>query len=116
MKTIRIIARPPGEAPEYVRDAWIGLELPLSGWLFRGRRLYATAGVLSGPRTWAQRLRALLLGGVQWRSGYAVKALRAVAILETRNPAAAAWWRTNCPHLLRSTRAFVFPTEVCREC
>ena len=47
MKKIRIVAPPPGEAPQIVRDGWIGVELALPpGWLSR-QRTYLTAGVLA---------------------------------------------------------------------
>ena len=43
---IRIISTPPGEAPEKVRQAWIGLEIPVPP-RFAGRRRGYAFGVLS---------------------------------------------------------------------
>jgi len=56
MAKIRIVAFPPGEAPQAVREAWIGLELPLPPGRLGHRRGWLTTGVVSGPRTWWQRV------------------------------------------------------------
>jgi hypothetical protein len=56
MKCIKIVDTPPGEAPERVRQAWIGVVLPVaapSKWLWR------TVGVVSGSNP-LKRLIALL--------------------------------------------------------
>ncbi|HEY7315037.1 MAG TPA: hypothetical protein VH643_37170 [Gemmataceae bacterium] len=45
---VRIIATPPGEAPEEIRQAWLGLELPLAAGE-TGPHNVPTGGVLSGP-------------------------------------------------------------------
>ena len=111
MTKVRIVASPPGEAPQQVRDAWIGLELPTSG-----RRFFLTSGVLSGPRNWWQRLLALVLGRLHLESGYAVNALVAVDILATKDTRAATWWRDHCADLLDGKRQFLFTTQVCEKC
>ena len=115
MAKIRIIACPPGEAPPAVREAWIGLELPMPTGPVGGRRGWLTTGVISGPTTWWQRMIGILLGRVQMHSGYAVNGLEAVNALALRDPAAAAWWRENCGHLLDGKRRLVFPADVCQE-
>src|SRR5271166_4045739 len=49
---IRIIATPTGEAPEYIRQAWIGLELPVSSRFgVKGPYEAYVSGVLTGPRS-----------------------------------------------------------------
>jgi hypothetical protein len=109
---IRIIATPPGEAPEDVRRAWIGVRIPLP--LFHRRaREWRSAGVLTGPKSLAARLAALLGGRFERRRGYAVSALEAVAALEAANPTAARWWHDNAPHAIAPGKAFVFAAEVC---
>src|SRR5947199_83534 len=65
---IRIIDVPPGEAPEWVRRAWVGLVLPLAPGEY-GPRVLAAAGVLTGPRGCAAALAQLLMGRVKWRTG-----------------------------------------------
>lgn len=101
--TVRIVGRPAGEAPEWVRDAWVGLELPLAA-----PRPIAieTVGVLSG--------RHPLTGGKsQRREGYVVLAARAVDVLAREQPEAAAWWRINAAELLGPDNCLQFETSVC---
>lgn len=74
---IRVIATPPGEAPERVRQAWLGLVLPAAGPL----RSYLTAGVLSGPGTVLGTLIAVFTGRCRLVPGYLVDPQAAIAIL-----------------------------------
>jgi hypothetical protein len=107
---IRITGVPPGEAPQWVREKWVGLVLPLT----KNRPLTAyTSGVLSGP---PNRLAAVwwgLLGRLEQQSGYAVDATAALGILERTAPDAASWWRENVPRLLSRRRKFLFRTSDC---
>jgi hypothetical protein len=98
---IRIINTPPGDAPEEIRQAWVGLELPLAPGE-HGPRAMDTAGVVSQ-----------LPAGV--RMGYAVEGRVAVDLLASHAPAAAAWWRTHTPEVLASTYWLVFPAETCEK-
>jgi hypothetical protein len=110
---IRIVRVPPGEAPYWVRERWVGLELPLAEG-DRGPRESYTSGVLSGPRN---RLVALwwgLLDRLQRQTGYAVDAIEAVRILEATAPDAASWWRQNVPRLQRRKRKFLFHQSACQ--
>ena len=109
---IRIINIPPGEAPEHVRAAWIGVVLPLAA---PGARSIETVGVLSRPKTRLGLVSARLFGRTTHLSGYVVEAHRAVEILATRAPDAATWWRENCPFSIQPGELFVFPAEVCQE-
>jgi hypothetical protein len=113
MPNIRIIAVPPGEAPVTVRKAWVGLTLPVGS--DQDKRVWHSAGVLSGPKSWVARLGWLILGKFEKIDGYAVDASTAIAILAKSDPTAADWWETNAPRLLESGRKFVFHAEVCQE-
>jgi hypothetical protein len=96
---IRIIAAPPGEAPEEIRQEWIGVELPLAP----GEplpKIESTVGVLTGQST-----------GVA--SGYLVEGNKAVALLAAHSPTAAEWWREAAPHILVPGYKLSFPAEVC---
>jgi hypothetical protein len=110
---IRIKSVPAGEAPQWVREKWVGLVLPLATW----RRMPLTAmtsGVLSGP---PNRLAALwwgLRGRLERQSGYAVDASEALAILERTAPDAASWWRENVPRVRAGRRKFLFRTSDCQ--
>jgi hypothetical protein len=98
---IRIIAPPPGEAPEHIRAAWVGLELPLMGGA-TGPRTLSAAGVLSGK-------------GTVCVLGYVVSGKAAVELLAAHAPDAAAWWRTNAPHVLHDGYPLIFPADVCQK-
>jgi hypothetical protein len=109
---IRIVRRPDGEAPEDIRDAWIGLLLPVvpSHSRLVERRSF---GVLSGPRSrLAFRFKAMFGRGTS-KQGYMVYTLLAIDILEDVNPLAAAWWKTNVPHMLKPGLCLLFEEECC---
>jgi hypothetical protein len=96
---VLIVALPPGEAPEDVRRAWIGLELPFASG--------PTAGLPQG-----------VVGVVSHQAagrcaGYAVDGAEAVRLLATTAPEAAAWWRRHAPHVLAGGYQLVFPAAVC---
>lgn len=59
---VRIVAVPPGEAPDWVREKWVGLDLTLAQSRPTPQRLY-TAGVLSGPRSGIAAQLAYVCGG-----------------------------------------------------
>jgi hypothetical protein len=109
---IRIVTIPPGEAPLWVREKWVGLELPLAGG-DRGPRMSFTSGVLSGPRNRLIALWWALLGRLKRQTGYAVDAIEAVRILEATAPDAASWWRQNVPRLQVRKRKFLFHKSAC---
>jgi hypothetical protein len=111
---IRIVATPPGEAPEEVRREWIGLELPLAGGE-TGARLVRTGGVLTGPRTFLGKLFALVLGQSGQHYGYVIDAPQALMLLAEKAPWAAQWWRACAPHCWEPGYKFVFPAEGCAE-
>ena len=107
---IRIVQRPIGEAPEWVRDAWIGVSLPTASALQRDWRGF---GVLTGPHHWLAQIWALLCGNSFTVKGYAVNAKIAVDRLADHSPEAAAWWREHAPLILNGKRNFVFDSPAC---
>jgi hypothetical protein len=109
---VRIVAVPPGEAPFWVRQKWVGLDLPVVR--YSAHRKFPTFGVLSTPRSWPAQWAAMLRGRAELVAGYAVEAASAVSILANASPEAAAWWRENTPHLIAPKRCLVFHEEVCR--
>jgi hypothetical protein len=102
---------PPGEAPIEIREAWVGLELPL---LRERPGRFLGSGVLSGPRSVGASLFRLLTFRSKLHRGYVVGSLASIEVLEKSNPMAASWWREHTPHLVRARRFFIFPTECCR--
>jgi hypothetical protein len=111
MPDIRIIAVPPGEAPLWVREKWVGLKLPLA----IGKRAVQarSVGVLTAPKSFFAFLGALFRGQTHVSAGYVVRAAVAVEILESASPDAAKWWRENTPQLLARDRLFIFRKETC---
>jgi hypothetical protein len=98
---VRITSTPDGDAPEAIRRAWVGLELPLAPGE-RGPRMLDAAGVV-----WQRP------AGV--KMGYAVRGRVAVELLEKQSPEAAAWWRQHVPDVLTAGFQFVFPAESCEK-
>src|SRR3954470_18176769 len=107
---IRIKSTPPGEAPEHVRQAWIGLEIPVPP-RFAGCRRCLGFGVLSGPKSRLGTLFAILFGRAQRETGYIVEANVAIDLLASRSPDAAAWWREHAPRFIEPGRHFMFAAE-----
>ena len=109
---IRIKRTPAGEAPESVRQTWIGLVLPVPR-VWAGRRKFRVVGVLSGPKNPFSSFLALLNGQLKRKAGYVVAADKAVEILSRHAPEAAAWWRQNAPRSIARGKYFVFAEDVC---
>ncbi len=109
--TVRITSVPPGEAPLWVREKWVGLELPICGPAIA--RTYRTVGVVTGPSSLPGLLFAVLRGRIQKTPGYRVSGEAALVALEEVSPDAAAWWRANAPGVLQPGRYLVFQETVC---
>lgn len=90
---IKIIAVPPGQAPEWVRKEWVGLTMPIAENL--------------PPNTFAM---GVLGGKSKNPNGYPIETFTAINILAKKSPKAAQWW-INCAIL---GQWLVFKTEVCQ--
>ncbi|MGI4788689.1 MAG: hypothetical protein ACRYFS_07540 [Janthinobacterium lividum] len=110
MVAIKIIAVPPGEAPQQVREAWVGIVLPLA---LPGQARGLNAGVLTGPKTSLARLWWRLTKRGSSGVGYLVESAVAISLLSERHPWAAQWWQQNAPDFLKAERRFMFAAEVC---
>ncbi len=111
---VRITRTPPGEAPEHIRQAWVGLVLPVHE-RYEGPQTKLGVGVLTGPRTWLGVLLGILTGRAKRATGYVVDAKTSLELLATHAPDAADWWRTHAPRFLEPGRFFLFASEVCEE-
>jgi hypothetical protein len=108
---IQIVHRPDGEAPKWVRDAWIGAVLPL---LIDEPVTIESVGVLTGPRSWWGLWWHRLTGRTERMTGYEVNAAAAVVIVAARSPEAARWWREHVPHMLDGVQSFLFDLPACQ--
>jgi hypothetical protein len=111
---VRITDVPPGEAPDWVRRAWVGMVLPLAPGE-TGPRTPRTVGVLSGPRDFVMILLFFLFGRRNRETGYVVEGRVAVQLLAEKDAEAARWWQEKAPHVLRPGHRLVFQAEVCQE-
>ncbi len=107
---VKIIRAPQGEAPDWVREAWVGLVLPLKECQLT---TLPAAGVLSGPRSAMGMFWASLTGAPVTATGYLTPAARAIEILDRARPQAAAWWREHAPKFLREEAEFLFDAPAC---
>jgi hypothetical protein len=108
---IRIVAIPPGEAPLWVREKWVGLRLPVAD--SRGLRDTYVSGVLSGPSNRLLAFVRRVFGDLSKQTGYAVYVRDAISELEKVAPDAAAWWRNDASQLLAPDRKLLFRTAYC---
>lgn len=107
---IEIVRRPFGAAPEWVRDAWIGLSLPLA---VSRKKSWQTLSVLEGPKGFFASFWLIVSGQTERVEGYMVVAKEAVDILGAHNLRAADWWRENTPGLLDGKQTFIFDAPCC---
>lgn len=109
--SVRIIGAPAGAAPLWVREQWIGLELPIDPPHVVEMRVW-TDFSLKGPLTPWMALLGWLTGKLSTWKGYVVDVDTAVSILSIKHPEAAAWWRENVPHMMGKT--FIFDEPACK--
>lgn len=108
--SVKIVRAPSGEAPQWVREAWVGLVLPLKE---ASLKTTPNIGVLSGPKSSLGWLWASLTGAPITVTGYLTSAARAIEILARTRPEAAAWWREHAPKFLRDEAEFLFEAQAC---
>lgn len=94
---VRVFDIPPGEAPDWVRRAWVGIELP-------------TQNRIPKPIEVIQMSTGEPAG--EW-VGYAVSGIAALAAVAAVNPGAAEWWRSNLPAITTPGYKLIFPADVC---
>jgi hypothetical protein len=111
VRYIRITAMPAGGAPDWVRQRWVGLELPLVLHQDKGRH-FLTHSVTEKPGFFASLWR-ILTGKSGKQEGFAVATMAAIAVLEQSSPDAAQWWREHAPQLIKPGHHFVFRTDCC---
>lgn len=96
MERIRIIETPPGQAPQWVRNEWVGLTLPLEE-----NAPAADEGIQMG----------IAGGRPENADGFSVLTQDAMGILGEKSQEAVQWWEDNLP--LAFIPRFIFRKEVC---
>lgn len=96
---VRVVSVPPGEAPDWVRQAWVGVELPTR---HKEPKAFTGFGVRTGRLDSADM-------------GYEVDGAAAVRAVAAVDPAAAEWWRVNAPGVTANGYTLVFPADVCEQ-
>lgn len=107
---IRITSVPPGDAPLWVREKWVGVEFATV--LGSSPQVFRSASVLAPPSFFAS-LRRLITRESRKVNGYPVRITAAIDALDKSSPEAAMWWRQNTPQLLSPHRLFVFDANAC---
>lgn len=107
---VRIVQRPIGVAPEWVRDAWIGCTLPLIG---GEQTQIECVDASSAPMSCWSFWIAKLTGRTFKMAGFTAPSKTAIGILAAKSPEAAEWWRTNLPQFANAELGFVFDSPVC---
>lgn len=90
---IKVIKAPPGQAPQWVRDAWVGIELSV-----------ATDEVI-GIQT------GIYGGAPENMGGFRIEGKEAFLALRSHNPRAHNWWRHNVPTAFFNV--LVFARDAC---
>lgn len=109
---IEVIHTPPGDSPEWIRKAWVGMQLPC---VHDGPVSMPTVNASAGPRTFLQQILHLMMGRTTQQLGYVVNAKDAVGLLSLYNEEAARWWITSAPHALKPEQMIMFAKQCCRE-
>ena len=116
---IRILTIPPGDAPEWVRQAWVELELPLvpqhagpvdTSFVDEFAARLAKANPKAGD--WMRKLTAAAPQPAPEPPRDQVYIGEAVAVLAKSNPQAAQWWRDNFRKAIEGGHKFEFAPEV----
>lgn len=111
MAKLKITSVPPGEAPDWVRQHWVGLALPLPDGCEAPVTL-PTFGVLSTPKTRIGQYLARFFGRARTETGYLVESLPAFDLLAQSSREAADWWRAHTPELAQPGRYLLFQVGV----
>ncbi|THH37060.1 hypothetical protein E4Z66_08970 [Aliishimia ponticola] len=108
---VKIVSTPQGEAPEWVRQAWVGLRVPC---LEDAPVSMPAVSAVKGPGTVLGQVFSLLRGKTERKRGYLVSARDVVGLLSLHNEAAAKWWLDNVPNVTDPRQLFLFEANCCQ--
>ena len=114
---IKIVAAPQGPNPLWVREAWIGLFLPVLEGNNQPQHYFVLPEKVGYRATgWKEYFLSLwfrVTGQMGVTEGYPVPSARAIEILAIPRPDAALWWKENASCMLRSGMVFIFDLPSC---
>ncbi len=93
---LKIIGIPPGQAPEWVRKEWMGLELPIEE---------------NAPKPEESIQLGVRGGKPENLGGYPIRTSDAISALNKKSPQAAEWWKQNVP--LNAVPRLIFKKDIC---
>ena len=108
MAYLKITSTPPGDAPDWVREKWVGLSLPLADEEGVAHTSETFSVLLSHPKTRIGYYWGRLRGRIKKQTGYIVYSAVAIEVLDQSSPDAAAWWRSNVPWVDQPGATFLF--------
>ena len=94
-----VIKAPDGTSPQWVRDAWVGVQFP------------ALQGAPVSMQTMAA---AESKSQIAERRGYQTKARDVLGLLALKNPRAAQWYIDNAAPMLNPDQLFLFDETCCK--
>ncbi|MFC5742086.1 hypothetical protein [Dyella tabacisoli] len=117
MRLIRIESVPPGDAPFHIREAWVGLVLPLAERIVDQPVISASRSVLANKHGFWLSVKRFLKRELEEQPTpvYAIDVLAAIDVLQRADPTAAQWWKANTPHLFHEGHLFAFSASCCIE-
>jgi hypothetical protein len=106
----------PGDEPDFVREAWVGLELPV----LEGKEQPVLVPPVKLPwraLSFSKQITRLFSRQLadQPMPAYLVGAAEAFEVLKRERPEAAKWWQTNFPAALSGRYNFRFDVENCQK-
>lgn len=108
---IEIVKAPSGDTPQWVRDAWVGLQLPA----LEDRPVsMPTVSAQTGPKSLFGQLWHLRRGKTERRYGFVVNAKTAIGLLALSNEEAARWWIDTKPLALNPAQVLMFDANCCK--
>lgn len=110
---IEIHSTPQGKNPLWVREAWVGLQLPSLDEV-PIKVPVADVGNRPSVRALVRGLKDGAVAPLKERFGYSVNAKIAVGIVSLTNEDAARWWLENVPEMMRQDMPLLFETACCR--
>lgn len=110
MYQLKIVSRPSGDDPDWVRDAWVGLVLPT---VLAQPKSFRSIPVSENSADTFNQIKAIFAGKSFRMLGFPVHGKSAIDILGEANPEAAKWWRENHPSIASGKGFLIFQAEEC---